>query len=82
MPVIDITQRYPGSEESNLAVDARLRGLYSLGGSWFVGAELAINNSSDFTEFQGALMLRYRFGQGAAFCFTPSQNESSFIPIR
>ncbi|RPH43883.1 MAG: hypothetical protein EHM86_00570 [Desulfobulbaceae bacterium] len=82
MPVTDIIQRYSGSEESNLAVDARLRGLYSLGGAWFVGAELAINNSSDFTEFQGALILRYRFGQGTAFCLTPRQNENSFIPIR
>jgi thioredoxin-like negative regulator of GroEL len=78
----DVNKQYTGSEGSQLAVDGRLRGLYHLGGSWFLGAEAAINNSSNFTEIQAAVMLRYRFGEGGAFCLTPQRIDDAFIPIK
>jgi len=82
LSINDAFQRYTGTGKSQLTVDARLRGLYHLGDSWFLGAEAAINNNSDFTEIQAAVTLRYRFGRGAAFCFTPQRREDSFIPTK
>ena len=78
----DIAQVYEGDSESQLTVDARLMGLYNLGSSWFLGAEAGINNSSDFTELQAAVFLRYRFGGGNALCVSTSQTNTSFVPIR
>lgn len=78
----DIAQVYEGTSESQLTVDARLRGLYQLEGPWFLGAEAGVNNSSDFTELQAAVFLRYRFGGGSALCVSAVQENTSFVPIR
>lgn len=77
----DIATRYEGSEKFKLSADARLRGLYHLDGPWFLGIEAGISNNTDFTEIQAALQLRYRFGSGTAFCFSPRQLNNSLIPM-
>ena len=55
---------YKGESETGLGVDARIRGLLPLYGGWFVGGEATINNVADFTQWQLAALLRYRFGEG------------------
>ncbi len=60
----DVSGVYQGETETGLGVDARIRGLVPLSKGWFVGGEATVNNVDDFTQWQVAVLLRYRFGEG------------------
>ncbi len=60
----DLQGTYRGESETGLGVDARIRGILPLSNGWFVGGEASINNVADFTQWQMAVALRYRFGKG------------------
>ena len=71
----DLLGTYTGERKTGLGVDARVRGLLPISQGWFVGGEAAINNVSDFTEWQLAVVLRYRFGEGMGL----GQPERNFL---
>ena len=60
----DLLGTYPGESETGLGLDARIRGILPLSRGWFVGGEASINNVADYTQWQMAVTLRYRFGKG------------------
>lgn len=60
----DLFGTYSGESETGLGLDARVRGIVPLSDGWFVGGEASINNVTDFTQWQLAVALRYRFGKG------------------
>jgi len=60
----DLIGEYSGESETGLGLDAQVRGLLPLSNGWFIGGEASINNVADFTQWQLAVALRYRFGEG------------------
>lgn len=60
----DLSGTYAGESETGLGLDARVRGVLPLSNGWFVGGDASINNVADFTQWQVAVALRYRFGKG------------------
>jgi hypothetical protein len=71
---------YKGDSENQFTVDAQISGMYHIGGSWFAGGRMGVNNSSDFTEVTTGVFLRYRFGGGGALGKPESTvNEMSFF---
>jgi tetratricopeptide (TPR) repeat protein len=60
----DLLGTYAGESGTGLGLDARVRGFLPLSNGWFVGGDVSINNVADFTQWQGAVVLRYRFGEG------------------
>ena len=60
----ELIGEYGGESETGLGLDAQVRGLLPLASGWFIGGEASINNVADFTQWQLAVALRYRFGEG------------------
>ncbi len=60
----DLSGTYKGESETGLGVDAQIRGLLPLSNRWFIGGEASVNNVADYTEWQVAVSIRYRFGEG------------------
>jgi len=60
----DLLGTYAGESDTGLGLDARVRGILPLSNGWFIGGDASINNVADFTQWQVAVALRYRFGKG------------------
>ncbi|MEN8198916.1 MAG: cellulose synthase subunit BcsC-related outer membrane protein [Thermodesulfobacteriota bacterium] len=52
------------AEETDIALNARVRGLLPIADGWFAGGEAGFNNVSDFNQWQVGVILQYRFGEG------------------
>lgn len=77
--LLDVTGDYEAESSSQLSVDARVRAFFHLTGSWFLGGEAAINNSSEFMELGVTLFLRYRFGQGFSLGLPEREGDDFFM---
>jgi len=77
---LDPAGRYSGESDLGIGLDARVRGLVPLSGGWFVGGEAGVNNAADFTLWQVAFLLRYRFGEGRGLG-VPEQRFSTLTDL-
>ena len=77
---LDLAGTYSGESDLGIGLDARVRGLVPLSGGWFVGGEAGVNNAADFTLWQVALLLRYRFGEGMGLG-VPEQRFSTLTDL-
>ena len=77
---LDLEGIYSGDNNLGIGLDARVRGLVPLSGGWFFGGEAGVNNAADFTLWQVAVLLRYRFGEGMGLG-VPEQRFSTLTDL-
>ncbi len=63
----DLQGKYPREDKSGMAVALELQGMKLLTQNLALGGMAGINNTSDHTQWQAGLMLRYFFGERDVF---------------
>ena len=66
----NLLSRYEGETKTSFGISARLQGLKLVHEHWALGGFAGVNTTTDHTEYQAGLTVRYYFQPRKALCFT------------